>query len=63
VSDTVGTVSALDSIRARWPKDQLEYLRLLATTVLALVLVPLALARLILHPAAAAERAIAGAVR
>jgi hypothetical protein len=62
VSPGTGT-SALDAIRARWPRDQLEYLRLLATTVLALVLVPLALLRLLSDPAAAAERAIAGAVK
>jgi hypothetical protein len=55
--------TVLDHVRARWPQSTLEYVRLLATTVLALVLVPLALARLFADPIGAADRVLGSAVR
>lgn len=53
----------LDTLRTRWPRDDLEYLRLIATTLLALVVLPLAIVRLLTHPAEVAERAIGGHLR
>jgi hypothetical protein len=62
VSDTVPP-TLLDRLQARWPKTTLEYVRLLATTLLALLLVPLAVSRLLLDPIGAADRALGAAVR
>jgi hypothetical protein len=54
---------AVDAVRTRWPKEDLDYIRLAATTLLALILLPLALVRLIFDPLSAADRALAGAVK
>jgi hypothetical protein len=54
---------AVDAVRTRWPREDLEYIRLAATTLLALILLPLALVRLLLDPIAAADRALGGAVK
>lgn len=48
----------LDKLKARWPKSDLEYVRLLATCALALVLLPLVVAHLILHPFDVADHAV-----
>lgn len=53
----------LDRARARWPQSDLEYARLAATTLLALVLLPLVLWRLLADPLAAADHALSGAAR
>lgn len=53
----------VDTVRTRWPRADLEYVRLAATTLLALVLLPLAIMRLLFDPIAAADRALAGAVK
>lgn len=54
--------SVLDRLRARWPRADLEYLRVLATTLLALLILPLVITHLLLHPFEAAEHAIGGRV-
>ena len=48
----------LDGLKARWPKDDLDYVRALATTLLALIILPLALLHLFLHPLEVADHAI-----
>lgn len=48
----------LERLQGRWPKSDLEYLRLLATTLLAVVLLPLVVAHLILHPFEVADHAV-----
>lgn len=48
----------IDQLRARWTASDLEYLRLLATTLLALVILPLAILHFLLDPLDVAERAI-----
>jgi hypothetical protein len=53
----------LDGIQQRWPAADLQYLRLLATTLLAVLIAPLVLAHLLLHPFDVAEHAIEGHVR
>lgn len=50
----------VDDLARRWPKDDLEYVRLLASTVLVLVLVPLAIAHLVLDPIEASDHALRG---
>jgi len=56
-------VHVVDHIRTRWPREDLEYIRLAATALLALVLLPLALIRLLRDPVAAADRALGAAAR
>lgn len=55
--------SLLDRLRARWSRGELEYVRLLATTLLAIALVPLVLFRLLTNPSSAVDRALGAAVR
>lgn len=50
--------AAIDRIRQRFPQGDLEYLRTLATTLLALIVLPLALLHFILHPLEVADQAI-----
>lgn len=56
-------MSVVDQLRDRWARDDLEYVRLAATTLLVLVLLPLVLARLIINPLGAANQALMGAAR
>ena len=53
----------LAGARARWPKDDLEYLRLAATTLLALVVLPLVVWKLLTDPLDAADRALGSIAR
>jgi hypothetical protein len=55
--------NVIDRLRERWPKDDVEYVRLIATTLLILVLLPLALARLVINPIGAANAAIGAAAK
>jgi hypothetical protein len=55
--------NVVDRLRERWPKDDVEYVRLLVTTLLVLVLLPLALARLVLNPVSAANAALGAAAK
>lgn len=48
----------LDRLRTRFPQGDLEYLRTLATTLLAVLILPLALLHLVLHPLEVADHAI-----
>lgn len=48
----------LDRLKQRWPQSDLEYLRTLATTVLAVILLPLVLTHLLLHPFDVADHAV-----
>lgn len=48
----------VDRLRARFPQGDLEYLRTLATTLLAVIVLPLALLHFILHPLEVADHAI-----
>ena len=50
----------IDGLRKRFPQGDLEYLRTLATTLLAVLVLPLALLHLFLHPLEVADRAIGG---
>lgn len=53
----------VDRLRARFPQGDLEYLRTLATTLLAIIVLPLALLHFILHPLEVADHAIRTQVR
>lgn len=48
----------LDRLRARFPQGDLEYLRTLATMLLAVLILPLVLVHFILHPLEVADHAI-----
>jgi hypothetical protein len=50
-------------VRQPIAKEDLEYVRLFVTTLLAILLVPLAIAHLVMNPHDAAGKAIGGAVK
>ena len=52
----------IDRLRARFPAGDLEYLRTLATTLLAVLVLPLALLHFVLHPLEVADHAIGSRV-
>lgn len=53
-----GTVHVTDRLQQLWPKSDLEYLRTLATTLLAIIVLPLAIVHFLLHPLEVADHAI-----
>lgn len=53
----------IDRIRQRFPKSDLEYVRVLATTFLALIVLPLAVLHFLLHPLEVADHAIKARVQ
>lgn len=52
----------VDRLAERWPRDDLEYARLLASTLLVLLLVPLVITHLIVHPLETSERMLGSAL-
>lgn len=52
----------IDGLKQRFPQGDLEYLRTLATTLLAVLVLPLALLHLLLHPLEVADKAITGRI-
>lgn len=53
----------VDGLKRRWPAEDLTYVRLLGSTVLVLVLVPLVVLHLIVEPAEVGERMLEHAIR
>lgn len=53
----------VDGLRRRWPSEDLTYVRLLGSTLLVLVLVPLVVLHLAIDPAEAGERMLERAIR
>jgi hypothetical protein len=51
------------SLRRRWSKEDLEYVRLLVTTLLLVLLLPLVLHRVWSNPTGMADRALGSVVR
>jgi hypothetical protein len=49
---------AIDSLRSRISKEDLDYVRALATTLLAILVLPLAILHFLLHPLEVADHAI-----
>lgn len=57
-TDAAGDVGLMARLRRRWPQQNLDYIKSLATTVLLLVLLPLALLAFIRHPLAVGDAAV-----
>jgi len=53
----------VDGLQHRWPREDLAYLRLLGSTLLVLLLVPLVVIHLLFDPVDAGDRMLNHAIR